>query len=164
MKRLQMRALSMVVIISALVCGTAHAETYYDEKWFDFPDLSTAPQVTCPDDDDDDDDGVELCLGDNCLCSNPETQVLRRDVRVVVTGPDAPDDALRNALLGYAAGCVAGAIAASTAGPQVIASPAGFYASFKACIFSISASGIAGGILNQFDIHLDTSDTHWAPL
>jgi hypothetical protein len=105
-------------------------------------------------------------MEEQCICTNPivEVEVLRLDARVVVSGPDTADQAVRDALLGYAAGCVAGAIAASTAGPQVVASPAGFYASFKGCILAVSASGIAGGILNQFDIHLDTSDSHWSPL
>jgi hypothetical protein len=149
----------------------AEAENYYNQKWFDVPDLGTAPRVTtgCAHEactDVPEVHGVEVKMGRQCVCTNPtvKTDLLRRDVRVVVSGPNTADAAVKNALAGYAAGCVATAIAASTAGPQVIASPAGFYASFKACIAAISVSGVAGSILNQFDIHLNTSDTHWSPL
>jgi hypothetical protein len=154
-----------------LLSTPLHAEEYYNQKWFDFPDLGTAPRVTtgC---------AHQACTGvpevhgfhvrmvQHCVCTNPtvRTDLLRRDVRVVVSGPNTADQAIRNALVGYAAGCVATATAASVAGPQIVASPAGFYASFKACLVAISASGAAGGILNQFDIHLNSSDTHWSPL
>lgn len=151
----------------------AQADNYYYKKWFDIPDIGTTPRVTvgC---------AHKICtkipvshgmtrlptMEQQCLCTNPtvKTDLLRRDVYVVVSGPHTADQAVRNALEGYAAGCVAGAIASSTAGPQVIASPAGFFAAFKACIIAISVSGIAGSIMNQFDIHFNTSQTHWSPL
>jgi hypothetical protein len=165
----QMRALWTLAFI--FVSLPSSAAEYYNQKWFDYPDLGTAPRVTTgcahqactnmPEF-----HGFRVEMHQHCVCTNPtaRTDLLRRDVRVVVAGPDTADQAVRNALAGYAAGCVAAAVAASTAGPQVVASPAGFFASFKACIAAISVSGIAGSIMNQFDIRFNTSGTHWSPL
>jgi hypothetical protein len=165
-----MRAL-LIAMMFALISLPVQAANYYDEKWFDYPDLETAPRTTseCANEactDIPEFNGLEIEMTEQCICINPiiTVELLRRDVRVVVSGPDTSDQAVMDAVKGYAAGCVATAIVASTAGPQVVASPAGFYASFKACIAAVSVSGIAGGILNQFDIHLDTSDSHWSPL
>jgi hypothetical protein len=165
-----MRAL-LTAIVFVLISLPVQAADYYNQKWFDYPDVGTVPRTTstCAHEactDIPEFHGLHVDMIRHCVCTNPiiKVELLRRDVYVVVTGPDAPDQAVKNALAGYAAGCVATALAASTAGPQVVASPAGFYAAFQACITSISAAGIAGGILNQFNIHLNTSDTHWSPL
>ena len=149
----------------------ASAANYYNEKWFDIPDIGTLPRVTttCAHEactDIPEVHGWRIEMKRHCVCTNPivKSEILRRDVRVVVSGPDTLDQAAKNAIIGYVTGCVAAAIAASTAGPQIIVSPAGFYASFKGCLAAVSVSGITGGILNQLDIHLNTDDTHWAPL
>jgi len=155
----------------ALLSFPALSDEYYNQKWFDYPDVGAAPRITtgcahqaCTDIPEV--SGFRVKMVQHCVCTNPtaRTDLLRRDVRVVISGPNTADQALKSALEGYAAGCVVTAIAASTAGPQVVASPAGFFASFKACIAAISVSGIAGSILNQFDIRFDTSATHWSPL
>jgi hypothetical protein len=163
-----MRALLISAIL--LISLPAQAEEYYNQRWFDIPDLAP-PRITtgCAHEactDIPEVHGFTIRMKRQCVCTNPtvKTELLRRDVRVVVSGPNTADQAVRNALVGYAAGCVATASVASTAGPQIVVSPAGFYASFKACITALSVSGVVGGILNQFDIHLNTSDTHWAPL
>jgi hypothetical protein len=150
----------------------ASAKDYYNRKWFDYPDPLTAPRVTqtgcgkqactkIPEF-----RGIKVTFKMQCACINPlfRTDLLRHDVVVVVSGPDTADKAVENALVGYAAGCVVTAIAASTAGPQVVASPAGFFAAFKGCVAALSVSGVAGSILNQFDIRFDTSQSHWSPL
>ena len=161
----------LLAAISVWMPFPAFASDYYNQKWFDYPDLGTAPRITVgcaheactkiPET-----HGFRIEWHQHCVCTNPtqRTDLLRRDVRVIVSGPDTADQSVRNALVGYAGGCVAAAIAASTAGPQVVASPAGFFASFKACIAAISVSGIVGSILNQFDIRFDTSGSHWSPL
>lgn len=149
---------------------SAQAEKYYDQKWFDIPDAA-APRTTttC---------AREACadvpvvdrwtvrIERRCACVNPivSVELLRRDVRVVVSGPDTAEAAVKNAVVGYVGGCIATATAAATAGPQVVVSPAGFYASFKACIAALSLSGAIGSVLNQLDIQLNTLDTHWAPV
>jgi hypothetical protein len=158
---------------TTLVCISLplQAAEYYNQRWFDYPDIGTAPRVTvgCAKEactDIPEFHGLRIEMHTHCACIAPtqKTELLRRDVRVVVSGPDTTDQAVRNALEGFAAGCVAAAIGASVAGPQVVASPAGFFAAFKGCIAAISATGVVGGILKEFDIHLNTSDTHWSPL
>lgn len=170
--------LALAVIGSAaatmtLISKPARAEDYYNQKWFDYPDPFTAPKLTqvgC---------GKQACtkipewhgighveMKEHCACINPEmkAELLRHDVYVIVSGPQTADDAVKKALEGYAAGCAATAIAAATAGPQVVAAPAGFFGAFQACIAGLSVAGVAGGILNQFNIHFDTHNTHWSPL
>jgi hypothetical protein len=162
-----------IPLAATLVCISLplRAAEYYNQKWFDYPDIGTAPRVTigCAHEactDIPEFHGFKVEMHSHCACTNPtqKTELLRKDVRVVVSGPDTSDQAVKNALEGYAAGCVATAIAASTAGPQVVASPAGFFAAFKACVAAISVSGVVGSLLNQLDIHLNTSDSHWSPL
>ncbi len=164
--------LSTSIILLTVVSFSARADDYYNQKWFDYPDPLTVPRVTqtgcgkqaCTDIPEF--HGFHVEMVSHCVCINPlmKTELLRRDVRVMVTGPKANDDTVKKAIEGYVAGCVTTAIAASTAGPQVVASPAGFYGAFHACLTTISAAGIAGGILNQINIHIDNNDTHWAPL
>jgi hypothetical protein len=163
--------LFVTTVLLILVNAPVDAAEYYNQKWFDYPDIGTAPRTTsaCAHEactDIPEFHGPRVEMKRHCVCTNPivHVELLRRDVRVVVSGPDTADQAVRNALLGYAAGCVATATVAATAGPQIVASPAGFYASFKACIAAISVSGVVGSILNQFDIHLNTSDSHWSPI
>src|SRR5436190_17610344 len=118
---------TMFVLISL----PAQALNYYNEKWFDYPDI-TPPRTTttCAHEactDIPEIHGFEVRMVRHCVCTNPivKAELLRRDVRVVVSGPDTADEAVKKALVGYAAGCVATALAASTAGPQIVASPAG---------------------------------------
>jgi hypothetical protein len=167
-----MRCATLVLLLLAILSWPVQAKEYYNKKWFDVPDLGTAPKITqtgcgkqactkLPEV-----HGIKVSFKMKCACINPlmKTELLRKDVRVVVNGPDTADKAVEDAVVGYVAGCVVAATAASTAGPQIIASPAGFFAAFKACIATLSVSGVAGGILNQVDIHFDTSQTHWSPL
>src|SRR5262249_38551245 len=144
-----MRALLTATLL--LICLPVHAADYYNQKWFDYPDPGTLPRTTttCAHEactDIPEFHGFHVSMVRHCICTNPivHAELLRKDVKVVVSGPDSPDAAVRNALMGYAAGCVAAAIAASTAGPQIVASPAGFFASFKACILGLSVAGVAG--------------------
>jgi hypothetical protein len=165
-------AMALALTLTAFSSSAGAATDYYNQKWFDYPDPFTVPKVeqtgcgkqACtkiPEF-----HGIKVTFKEQCACINPlmKTELLRHDVNVTVTGPESADDAVKKAVEGYVAGCVATAIAASTAGPQVIASPAGFFGAFQACISAISAAGVAGGILNQVNIHLDTNSTHWAPL
>jgi hypothetical protein len=87
-----------------------------------------------------------------------------RDVAVVITGPDNVDQSVQKAVVGYATGCLATALVASAGGPQLVAAPATFFATFEACIASISVGGTVGAVLRQVNIHFDTSQTHWSPL
>ena len=158
--------------ISVFLASPASAEDYYNQKWFDYPDPFTAPRVTqtgcgkqaCTDIPEF--HGLKIEMHQQCMCISPNisTELLRHDVRVVVAGPSANADTVKKAVEGYVAGCVVTAIAASTAGPQVVASPAGFFATFKGCVAALSLSGTVGAILNQVNIHIDTNETHWAPL
>jgi hypothetical protein len=162
-------AIMAFFFLMTLFAVPARADDYYNQKWFDFPTGSTKAETGCAHQactDVPEIHGFSVEMHQQCVCTNPTVRIdlERRDVRVVVSGPSTADQAVRNALVGYAAGCVAVALAASTAGPQVVASPAGFFATFKGCIAAISVSGVVGGILNQFDIHFDTSGTHWSPL
>jgi hypothetical protein len=166
----QMRTL-LIAMMFSLISLPVQAANYYDEKWFDYPDPWTEPYLNeeCANEactDIPEFNGLEIEWTEECICTNPifTWEVLRRDVRVVVSGPDTPDQAVIDAVKGYAAACVTAAIAASLASPQVVAAPAAFYASFKACILALNVAGIAGAIVNQFDIHLDTSNSHWSPL
>jgi hypothetical protein len=165
-----MRSL-LVAIVVVLITLPAQAANYYDQKWFDYPDPATLPRTTsecakqaCTDIPEF--SGLNVTMVTHCVCVNPivKVELLRRDVRVIVSGPDTSDDAVKKAVVGYATGCVVGAIGGSTAGPQIVASPGEFFALFKACITAISATGMAGSIINQFNIHLNTTQTHWSPL
>lgn len=160
---------ALLVVFASL---PAQAADYYNQKWFDFPDVGTLPKLTAagcgknactkvPEF-----RGIQVTFRMQCKCINPlfKTELLRRDVRIIVSGPDTANQAVQKALVGYATGCVVTAIAASTAGPQVVASPGGFFAAFEGCISGLSAAGVAGGLINQLHVRLDTSQTHWSPL
>jgi hypothetical protein len=154
-----------------LLPTSVQADIYYQQKWFDYPEYGTPPRIT-------NDCAKKACtnvpvthgwhirMENRCTCINPivKTDLLRRDVVVTVSGPSSPNEAVRRAAVGYAAGCVATAAASSTVGPQVVVSPGGFFAAFKACIAAVSVSGIVGGILNQFQISINADSTHWAPI
>jgi hypothetical protein len=161
-----------ILLIFLQLSRPAAAAEYINKKLFDFPDPTTAPRMA---------NGCAKwasfttvkCRGLKCgrstarVCVNPthiQVALLRRDVSAVVTGPDNIDAATRNAAEGYILGCVASAIAVSGAGPQIVAAPGTFVAAFKACLLGISTEGAVGAILRQVNIHLDSSQTHWAPL
>jgi hypothetical protein len=146
------------VAATLLVTSPVLAHDYYNAKWFDYPD---GPSRLIP-------GGcakwIKVFGTDQCIQPNlPRVELERRDVKVIVRGPDSADQAVENALAGYAFACVATALAASTAGPQIVAAPGGFFAAFKGCIAALSVEGTAGAILRQFDISIDNSGTHWSP-
>lgn len=152
-------AVATAVAGTLLVTSPVLAHDYYNAKWFDYPDgPSKVVDGGCA-------RWVKIFGVDQCVQPNaPHVELERRDVKVIVRGPDTADQAIANALAGYAFGCVAAATAASTAGPQIVAAPAGFVAAFKGCIAALSVEGTAGAILRQFDISIDNSGTHWSPV
>jgi hypothetical protein len=159
----------------------ASAADYYKHKWFDYPDAATAPKVE------------SRCAhwasgssfqfsGFKChhttwkVCTNPThvtVVLLRRDVVFIVSGPASPTDAVQKAVAGYAAGCAAVAITSAEAAAagtsetlvgELPAAAAALPAAFQACIVGVSVTGIVAGIVNQLNIHIDTSGSHWSPV
>ena len=167
--------LMAIAIAFATAPGTAQAADYYRAKWFDYPDPFTAPKFRT-------DTGCAHWIkpwSGAKICTNPthvqvQVALLRKDVVFVVSGPDNPDQAVQRAVAGYAAGCAATAIAAAEAaaaatpspepGARIGAASAMLYSSFYGCISSVSAAGIAGGIVGQLHINIDTSGSHWSPV
>jgi len=162
-------------VLTLLACGKADAADYYRQKWFDYPDPFTAPQVKtqtgCA-------HWIKPWTGAK-ICTNPThfqvtVALLRRDVVFVVSGPDTPDQAVQRAVAGYAAGCAATAIAAAEAAAAATPSPeptarigatgAVLYSSFTGCISAISVAGVVGSIVGQLHINIDTSGSHWSPV
>src|SRR5262245_34907688 len=126
------------IALALLFVQPASAAEYYHKKWFDFPDLTTAPRFSnsCA-------KWVKTnsfkCSGFKCrrttakICVNPlrvKVALLRRDVHVVVSGPDTAQAAVRRAVEGFAAGCAVAAMTAGAPGPQTVAAPGTFIAAF----------------------------------
>lgn len=168
MKRL-LYALSICLAFAPMV----EARDYYNKKWFDYPDPLTAPKiangcahwaitksVSCH--------WLKCHSTDAKICTNPthvQVALLRKDVYVIVSGPDTLDKAVVNAVEGDVTGCVLVALAAAgSPSPTTVGAPAVFFASFKGCILSLTVSGAAGAILKQVDIHVDASHSHWSPV
>jgi hypothetical protein len=172
-----MRSVLYIAITFGLLgtSGAADAADYYRQKWFDYPDPFTAPKIETH-------TGCAHWIkpwGGAKICTNPthvqvQVGLLRKDVVFVVSGPDAPDQGVRNAVEGYAAGCAAQAItvalgaAAATPSPEpgarIAAGSAALVGSFSACVSAISAAGIVGGIVSQLHVNIDTSGSHWSPV
>jgi len=166
----------MLLCASAFLMGLAtraSAGEYYNKKWFDYPDPLTAPKfengcanwiktssVSCH--------WLKCHHIEAKICTNPthiKVALLRKDVYVVVSGPDTSEDAVRRTIEGVAAGCAATALAAAgTPSPASVGAPAVFFAAFKACVLGVSASGVAGGIIRQLGIRIDSSRSHWSPV
>ncbi len=155
--------------------GAAHADEYYRNKWFDYPDPLTKPKLEtrtgCA-------HWVKPWRGSK-ICTNPthfqvQVALLRKDVVFVVSGPASLDQAIHRAVEGYAAGCAATAIAAAEGAAAAVPSPEPsariaaasgvLVTSFSGCISAISGAGIAGGIIAQSHIGIDASGSHWSPL
>jgi hypothetical protein len=172
-----MRSLPYVIVTLALLgmSGSARAADYYRHKWFDYPDPVTAPKFAsrtgCA-------HWIKPWRGSK-ICTNPthfqvKVALLRKDVVFVVSGPASPDQAIQRAVAGYAAGCAATAVtaavtaAAATPSPEpaarIAAASGVLFSSFAGCISTVSAAGIAGGIVAQLHINIDTSGSHWSPL
>lgn len=172
-----MRMMTFIVIALAsfIYSGSASAADYYKKKWFDYPDPFVAPRFEtrtgCA-------HWIKPWRGSK-ICTNPthfqvKVALLRRDVTFIVSGPDAPNEVIRRAIVGYATGCAATAITAAEAAASATPSPepsirigaasAVLYNSFYVCVSGISVAGIAGSIVGQLHINLDTSGTHWSPL
>ena len=86
-----MRAFSTGVLF-VLVGLPVHAAEYYNQKWFDYPDIGTAPRLTtgcaheaCTDVPEVYGFPPQVRMNRQCICTNStvRTEVLRRDVRVV---------------------------------------------------------------------------------
>jgi hypothetical protein len=83
------------------------AAEYYNQRWFDYPDIGTAPRVTigCAHEactDIPEFHGFKVEMHSHCVCTNPtqKTELLRKDVRVVVSGPDTSDQAVKECARG----------------------------------------------------------------
>lgn len=170
-------------VLAAVMISTmptmASAADYYNHKWFDFPDGATVPKVEsrCAHWAS---GSAFKCSGFKChhttwkVCTNPThviVALLRRDVVFVVSGPASPTEAVKKAVVGYAAGCAAVAItAAEAAGAgtsetlvgELPAAAAALPTAFQACIVGVSVPGIAAGIVHQLNISIDTSGSHWS--
>lgn len=170
MKRIFLTAIGLLAIFSIHPRPAISAE-YINKKLFDFPDpappkmenscakWATFTTVKCH--------GLKCGRDTAKVCVNPThitVALLRRDVRAVVTGPDKIDQGVRNAVEGYVLGCIAAALVASGAGPQVAAAPGTFLAAFKTCVLAISAEGAVGAVLKQINMRIDATQTHWSPV
>jgi hypothetical protein len=179
---MEMRVRSGFIILIALTSAPADAANYYSQKLFDFPDGKTStqgggcihhrdvPSVTCsgtswrhP---------VPTChhvTGSVCdQWAAPHLVLERRDVILVVSGPNNVAEGIQRAVEGYVAGCVAVGMTAAASSLGAVATapaaPGAFWGGFQGCMSAISVSGTVGAVLHQLSMKLDTSQTHWAPL
>jgi hypothetical protein len=172
--------LILSIAVGVLASSKAMSRDYYNEQWFEYPDPLTAPRITVgcaheactkvPVT-----HGLKISMEQRCVCTNPtqRTELLRKSVRFVVSGPDTGEEAARRAIEGIAAGCAVSAIttakvtAAAAPSPEpaarIGAATGALLTSFKACILGVSASGVAGAIVRQLSIGIRTED-HWARL
>lgn len=161
---------------------TAHAGEYFREKWFDYPDPTSAPKVTarcvqygsahvpCPIFPS---DMTRMCLKSACTGHAYDTELLRVSPTFVVSGPDTAEAAVKNAVEAIVAVCaaqaVAGAKAAGAATPspepasRIAAAISTGVIAFKVCVGTASATTVVAGIVNQLEFKLETP-THWAKL
>ena len=176
-----MRKLSLVLSVGLLASTSALAGDYIREKWFDYPDPTTAPKVTvrcvkeasadvpCPTWD----KPLRMCTKSACVGHAYETELLRVEPTFVVTGPESGEEGVKKAVQAIVAVCTAKAIAgakgaaAATPSPEPAARVGAGLATgitfFKACIAAADATAVVAGILNQLEFRIDTP-THWAKL
>ena len=161
---LRSSAVATLLLIGA--AGTARAADYYDHHLFDYPDpfshrltakCSWHPRWT-----------LVKCLWPKDI----HHQMLWHSAVLVVSGPSSPSVAITNAVEGYAAVCgsiaagaaitAGGGFGAISAGTFAIPAAAGAAATaFEACVTHVSLAGVAGGIVKQLDLRIDTSHTYW---
>lgn len=172
----------IAILVAGLMASTsASAADYVRDKWFEYPDPTTAPKVTarcvkeastdvpCPTSE----KPLRMCTKTACVGHAYETELLRVEPTFVVSGPESGDEAVRNAVQAIVAVCTAKAIsgakgaAAATPSPEPaarigagLATGVGF---FKACIVAADTTAVVAGILNQLEFKIETP-THWAKL
>lgn len=176
-----MKKLSFVLVVGLLASTSAVAGDYIREKWFDYPDPTTAPKVTvrcvkealtdvpCPTLG----KPLRMCIKSACVGHAYETELLRVEPTFVVTGPESGEEGVKKAVQAIVAVCTAKAIAgakgtaAATPSPEPTARVGAGLATvitfFKACIAEANATAVVAGILNQLEFRIDTP-THWAKL
>lgn len=176
-----MRKLSLVLVVGLLASTSAVAGDYLREKWFEYPDPTTAPKVTvrcvkeastdvpCPTLD----KPLRMCTKSACVGHAYETELLRVEPTFVVTGPESGEEGVKKAVQAIVAVCSAKAIAGAKGAAATTPSPepaarvgAGLVTGitfFKACIDAADATAVVAGILSQFEFRIDTP-THWAKL
>ncbi|MBB4297248.1 hypothetical protein GGI55_001775 [Rhizobium leguminosarum] len=170
--------------VTAFFCAlstVACSEDYIRWKWFEYPDPFTLPKVkmrcvkeasahvpcpvwTNP---------ARFCRKSTCIGHAYETKALRVTPTFVVSGPKAGNKSIRATVEGIAAGCAIKAVttgkaaAAATPSPEptarIAAALGSSVATFKACITSVTAAGVAGGIVRRLKFTIATP-THWARL
>src|SRR5579871_1553954 len=105
-----MRLPVSMIFILLLLTVAVDAREYYNQKWFDIPTGGSRSTTGCAHQactDIPEVHGFRIEMHQQCVCTNPTVRIdlQRRDVRVVVSGPDTADQAIINALEGYAAAC-----------------------------------------------------------
>lgn len=175
-----MKRLHAVIILASLA-SSVHAEEYFRESWFDYPDPTTAPRLTvrcvkegsadfpCPTWD----KPFRMCTKSACIGHAYDTDVLRVNPTFVVSGPDSGENAVRQAVQAVVAVCSAKAIASAKGAAATAPSPeplarvgAGLATGvlfFKACLASTEVAAVAAGVISQLEFRIDTP-THWAKL
>lgn len=172
-----------VLMFFFLVMATfsARAEDYFREKWFDYPDPTTAPRTTiscakegsvtvsCPTTR----KPLRTCRKTGCIGPTTKIDLLRVSPTFVVSGPSSGEEAVKRAVQAIAVGCATNAIitakgaAAITPSPEPAARVGAGLASgvgyFKACIAGAKVAAVASGIVDQLEFKIE-SPTHWSPL
>lgn len=175
-----MKRIYLAVLLASLT-NVASAGEYYRDKWFEYPDPTTAPKVTvrcvkeastnvpCPTWK----EPLRMCLKTACVGHAYETELLRVSPTFVVTGPESADESVKKAVEAIVAVCSVQAVTAAkgagaaTPSPEPAARVGAALATgityFKGCIAAADAAAVAAGILNQLEFRIDTP-THWAKL
>jgi hypothetical protein len=176
-----MKLRNLVFVALWSLSWSCHAGDYFRQSFFDYPDPTTAPRVTAscsqmgsmdvpcgtwayP---------LRMCRAETCTGHTYVTELLRVAPTFVVSGPDSPDEAVKNAVTGIAAGCAATAVSAAQGAAAVTPSPepsariaaalAAGATYFQSCISTVNAVAIVSGIVNQLRFKIETP-THWAKL
>jgi len=161
--------------------ANAGAADYWKGTLMEFPDPTTIPKVTtscvsnatanypCPSWK----YPGKTCTAKSCNGWATKTEALRVKVIFKASGPDSAEQAIKDTVTGYVAGCGALAMTSAKAAASATPSPeptariaAGWVAaeaSFYGCITAFSASGVAGSIVKQVKLKM-LKPTHWARL
>ncbi len=172
--------LRMVFTCAFVVIASAcYAEDYVRWRWFEYPDPFTVPKTTvecvkeasmhvpCPTWS----NPGRMCRRSTCIGHAYRVEVLRVRPTFVVSGPNSGNEAVRKAVEGVAVACATKAVATGKAaaaatpspepGARVAAAIGSAALTFKACVSTITAVGIAGSIIRQLNFKIETP-THWA--
>lgn len=178
-----MKNFSILVVLAIwLVASTSVlAGDYFREKWFDYPDPTTAPKITarCVQEGSADvpcptwSNPLRMCRKSACTGHAYDTELLRVAPTFVVSGPESGEESIRRAVQAVVAVCSVTATTAAKGAAAMLPSPepaarvgtglATGIAYFKACISSANATAVVAGILNQLEFKIETP-THWAKL